>query len=303
MKVLVVIVTHNGKKHIDKCLMPICAESTDVTVMIIDNASTDGTLDFVRANYPMVVIVCNDHNAGFGAANNIGLRYAVDNGFDFVYLMNQDAWIEMDAFRKLVEVACRNPEYGIVSPLQVYADSTKLDQSFSKCISQELVNDILLVPDRSSEIYEVGVNRLIPAAHWLIRRDVIETVGGFSPVFFHYGEDNDYCNRLFFHGMKKGIAPGVVAVHNRENRISLNNRRYRLFTKWKQILCNPNYDSYTTFKQIVKSISQESLKCNVRIIPLLWNLIKNYGKCMSAKKESKSRGAFLFTPHSLCRLS
>lgn len=75
---------------------------------------------------------------GFGKGNNIGIRKAYDAGADFVFLLNQDAWIESDTIEKLIEVANQNTEYAIISPMHLNGNGSSLDHNFSYYIATEL---------------------------------------------------------------------------------------------------------------------------------------------------------------------
>ncbi len=77
-----------------------------------------------------------------------------------------------------------------------------------------LIEDLLF--NRKENIYEVS---FVMAAHWLITKKCIETVGGFSPIFYHYGEDDNYINRTYYWKMKVGIVPSALAVHDRADSV------------------------------------------------------------------------------------
>lgn len=203
MKILVVIVTYNGMNWLPKALGSVC----DHDVMVIDNGSSDGSPAWIKSEFPDVILVESKENLGFGKANNIGLRYVVDNGYDYVYLLNQDAWVFPDTIPALVDAAEANREYGLISPMQMTAGLDKMDRNFKSKCGKYLKT--------ASELAEV---RFVMAAHWLIPIQTIRLVGGFSPVFPHNSEDNDYIHRIHFHGMKAGVLKTVQAVHDRENR-------------------------------------------------------------------------------------
>lgn len=118
-KLLVIIVTYNGMKWLDKCLSSVINSTIKADLFIVDNGSTDGSIEFMKQNYPDARLVISKENLGFGKANNLGLQYAVDNNYDYVYLLNQDAWVEPDTFEKLVDIQKQNPTFGVLSPLQV----------------------------------------------------------------------------------------------------------------------------------------------------------------------------------------
>ena len=99
-KVLVIIVTYNAHDWIHQCLDSVDMERYDA--IVVDNASTDDTLSILQEEYPKAIVRAMDKNLGFGQANNIGLRYALDNGYDYVLLLNQDAWLLLDTIEKLI---------------------------------------------------------------------------------------------------------------------------------------------------------------------------------------------------------
>ena len=89
MKVFVIIVSYNGMKWIDKCLNSVLNQGE---VVVVDNNSCDGTVDYIRMNFSLVKILSQTTNYGFGTANNIGISYAMKKGADAVFLLNQDAF-------------------------------------------------------------------------------------------------------------------------------------------------------------------------------------------------------------------
>jgi len=227
-KVLVIVVTYNGMGWIDKCLSSIRGSSVSPDAMVIDNASDDGTPHYVSVNYPEIKLVENRKNLGFGQANNIGLQYALDNGYDYAYLLNQDAWLMPDTIERLIKVNLENPDFGILSPLQLEGNMQHLDHSMagklgSWPIGKEIIDDMCF--NRLRDEYAVTQ---IPAAHWLISKEVIRRVGGFSPTFFHYGEDDNYADRLYYHNMKLGVLFTAKGIHDREFRIDSKEKKMLL---------------------------------------------------------------------------
>lgn len=208
-KILIVIVTYNGVNHIYHCLSDIISLENS-KIIIIDNQSKDTTLKIVTENFPNIETIKNDQNIGFGLANNIGLKYAIDNDFNYVLLLNQDTYIDKSTVSSLVKMMNKNQEYGILSPLHFYSEN-KLQKSFSNHIKanddliQDKINGVF-----SKEIYDLP---FVNAAIWLMSLECITRVGGFCPAFFHYGEDDNYCHRVLYHGLKIGIVPSLSAFH------------------------------------------------------------------------------------------
>ncbi|MFC6858579.1 glycosyltransferase family 2 protein [Zunongwangia atlantica] len=208
-KINIVIVTYNGIKWIDKCLQS-CG---DYPVIVVDNNSSDNTLGFIKKKYPTVHIIKQDKNLGFGQANNIGISYALNHGADFVFLLNQDAYLSGNCLEKLIKVKSRNSEYGVLSPIHLNGEGTRIDSKFSKYLlnNEDFYSDHIL----NKPLKNVYDFPFVNAAGWLISRECLETVGGFDPMFFHYGEDDNYCQRLNYHGFKLGVVSEVFLRHDR----------------------------------------------------------------------------------------
>ena len=232
-RVFVIIVTYKGHRWYDRCFTSLRESTAPIQTIVIDNASNDGTVEYIKERFPEIILIESKENLGFGRANNMGIRYALDHGCDYVFLLNQDAWIEPDTLEKLMDIHSRHPEYGIIGPVQTNAEKTKvLDGVISFLINPDYVNRELfsdLMMDRVQEIYPVAE---INAAAWLLPRKTLESIGGFDPIFLHYGEDWNYLSRVLYHGMKVGITPGIQVVHDCKDRV-VSPKEYRAsFDKW-----------------------------------------------------------------------
>ena len=212
----IVIVSYNGMQWIKKCIESALNQSIGIKIIVVDNNSIDGTVSFVKKEFPQVVLLEQTKNLGFGAANNIGISYALKNNTSYVFLLNQDAYLEFNTIDKLIVVSKNNPEFGILSPIHLNGDGSKVDNNFSKYIK---VNETLfydaLKNDFLKAIYTVP---FVNAAGWLLPKKTLETIGGFDPLFYHYAEDDNYCQRALFHDYKIGVVPSCYIKHDREFR-------------------------------------------------------------------------------------
>jgi GT2 family glycosyltransferase len=212
-----IVVTQNAVPWLDRCLGSLADAGVPLRITVVDNASNDGTPERIARSYPGVELVALPTNVGFGAANNIGLGTALQEGAEFVLLLNQDAWVLPDTLPLLVAAAAAAPDYGVLSQLHLNGSGLALDAKFANYIVPAscpgLLSDLAL--RRASGVYPV---RFVNAAAWLLTRRCLETVGGFSPTFFHYGEDDNYVARVRFHGLTIGIVPEARAYHDRAER-------------------------------------------------------------------------------------
>ena len=286
--ILVVIVTYNAQKWVKKCFRSLEESSIKPDVLVIDNGSTDETLPMLRAGYPSVRIIETGENLGFGAANNIGLRIALDEGYQFAYLLNQDAWLERDTLYRLV--AAHKPEWGVLSPMQLGAYGRR-DRRFNhKC--GRYVDAALRYYHTNTLVAEVP---FVMAAHWLVSREAIETVGGFSPAFRHYGEDDNWIDRLHFHGLHCGVVPEARAVHDRSSRYMTRDKRLELKCISAVVkVSNPGRRfGWMRFREVLELIGM-GIK-NGSAVP--WRFIREFRSRLPELKEyreaSMQKGAFL----------
>lgn len=221
MKVFVIIVTYNGKHWYDRCFSSLRQSNLPLEVVVVDNASSDDTAAYIREHYPEIYLIESDKNLGFGQANNNGIRYAMSNGANYVFLLNQDAWIEPNTLDELVKVSENDSSYGILSPIHLNAEKNAVEKGLLVYISNNQITDSAFVSDLyiGNLLKAVYQTTFVNAAGWLLPKKTLDTVGGFDPIFFHYGEDDNYLQRTIYHGLKIGICPRARMVHDTERRL------------------------------------------------------------------------------------
>ncbi len=223
-KIFVIIVTYNATQWIDRCFSSLRDSSVPVHTIVIDNNSSDDTVARLKTDFPDVTIVETGENSGFAKANNIGFKKALELGADYFFLLNQDAWVEVDTISKLLQGITSNPEYGIVSPVHFNGKGDLLDYGFYNYISKDSSRDFYsqLLDNKADQLVELG---FVNAAAWLVSKACLMTVGGFSPFFPHYGEDMDLAFRVQYHQLKIGVVLGTKIFHDREERMVGNKSR------------------------------------------------------------------------------
>jgi len=214
MKIYVIIVTYNGAPWIKGVLDSLRASDTPCTAVVVDNASSDDTVAIVQRDYPEAVLLAQQQNHGFGVGNNIGISLALTQGADYIFLLNQDAFVTPAALGQLAGFLEQQPSYGLVTPLHCRADLQSHDPQTQKGYLQHFARDYLsdacfgLV----KPFYDIrGIN----AAAWMVRSDVFRQVGGFDPLFFMYGEDDDLINRFAYLQQRFALLPASRVVHLR----------------------------------------------------------------------------------------
>lgn len=216
MKVYAIIVTYNAMKWIERCITSLLNSTMQMTIIIIDNCSKDETVSFVRKRFPQVTIVLQEKNLGFGQANNIGIRMALAEGATHVLLLNQDAWID----RKMLEALLPFDDgRTILSPVHLNGKATVIDKNFlQNAVTRSGYSHLRRGDALLTQATGLHPAKEICAACWLIPRNILKKIGGFSPLFFHYSEDVNYQQRLFYHNMRIGWVGGTHMCHDREFR-------------------------------------------------------------------------------------
>ena len=294
-KLLVIIVTYNAMPWIDRCLQSVIDSTIKSDIFLIDNGSTDNTINHIKITYPSIHTVCNNKNIGFGKANNLGIEYAIEKNYDFIYLLNQDAWVFENTFEKIIEQHTKNPEYGILSPLQLEANNRRLDKNFSQNLSKwPFSRNILdLIIDR--DVDRVVNVDFAMAAHWMIPRRCFVKVGLFSPSFPHYGEDNNYVHRAIYHGYKIGVVPSAHAVHDREYRhIPINKKIYLEYISAITEISDINDNQPFRIIVLLSKLIIHAVKYR-RLLPIkyAWKLLINIRVILTNKEMTRGEGAFI----------
>lgn len=221
----IVIVSWNTRDVLDRCLRAVrnaLAASPDLAaeVWVVDNASTDGSVDLVERDYPAVRLVRNDENVGFARANNQALRHARGR---YLLLLNSDALVTPPALADLVAVMDAHPEAAVCGPLLLNADGTpQICWARFPGLSSELTGSL----DRSQSPYPLAAfaqpdtSALAPfAADWvggacfLVRAEAALSVGLLREDFFMYSEETEWCHRFVRAGWKTLLAPAVRVTH------------------------------------------------------------------------------------------
>lgn len=251
--VSVVIISFNRQEKLRYCLDSVFTQDyRNIEVIVIDNGSTPGTLEMLREYGGKLLLVENKANLGAGVARNQGIK--ASKGKYILFLDDDVLLLDKDIVSRAVELLESNRQIGELGAIQ-YADKEKKMVSLTEAI---IGYDGWTDMERSSQrITEISFNRkmIIPTCFAMVRRDVLETVGGFDPYLSHYEEDNDLSMRIkrkcyliavdpeicIYH--KPGTRPrsGISAARNKAYLIlksySLGFKIAFAFTVVKRLLC------------------------------------------------------------------
>ncbi len=211
--IAVLVLCFNDSKWLHRCLTSLLATKDEhFSVYVIDNASVDGSVDFVTSNFPQVRVVRNSRNLGFAAGNNEGIRVAVEDGADFLVLLNTDTWVEENWLTELRKPFAADPSIGVVTAMIENYDNDRFDKNFSQILAAtpEFIQDAW--DGRVKPWYHTDTGS---GAALMARRSFYEDVGVIDPVFFMYFEEIDLIRRGRYLGYKAAFSTtGVIHHHN-----------------------------------------------------------------------------------------
>lgn len=221
----IIIVTYNSAAHIDACLKSMARHppAIDHEIVVVDNASHDGTSSLVRQRHPSVRVVDSGRNLGFAKACNIGFR---QTSGELVLLLNPDTEMQSGAMDRLIAGLTATPAAAVAGPRLIDANG-RAELSFGSMISplSELRQKILVRGHEGRvpmiERYVEALTRRAQEVDWvsgaclLVRRSDAESVGLMDERFFVYTEDVDFCASIRARGRKVLFVPQAAVVHVR----------------------------------------------------------------------------------------
>jgi hypothetical protein len=225
LELSIIIVNWNGKEYLMECLGSLSEEMLDnnFEIIVVDNASTDGSPGLVQARFPNVKLIRNDNNMGFAKANNIGIR---QSGGRYICLINSDIVVLRNCLRYMIDFMNKHTEIGILGP-KIYNPDRTLQPSCMgfptlwNMFCRALALDTFMPKSRlfgrrlmsfwaHDSIRSVEV---LNGCFLMVRRDALDKVGLLDENFFFYGEDIDWCKRFRDQGWDVVFLPDVKAIH------------------------------------------------------------------------------------------
>ncbi|MBI3752951.1 MAG: glycosyltransferase family 2 protein [Deltaproteobacteria bacterium] len=213
--VSIVIINWNGLKFLEKCLKSLFHQTYhDFEIILVDNGSTDGSVQFVKDKYPQVIILENKNNAGFAAANNQGIRAA---GGKYIVLLNNDTEADKDWLKNLVSAAGDSDTHIGMWACKILSlhDISVIDSVGGLLISKCGIAKGRGRNEKDVKQYDREEEVFIPSAcAAMYRKEALDQVGLFDEEFFAYCEDTDLGMRARLAGWKTLAVPDAVVYHH-----------------------------------------------------------------------------------------
>lgn len=299
--VYVVVLNYNGNRHLEYCLPSLLATSYEnYQVLLVDNGSTDDSVEYSRETFSEVRVVENDENLGFAAGNNVGIRYALDRGADYIVLQNNDTKVDPRWLTYAVDVAENDPRVGFVG-FQMLQEYVQGEDPEGRRF-ESLMDDW--------DHLEVAPTDHITGAALFVRSKVFCDIGLLDEAFTFYSEEDDLEHRArragyrlvrinipLWHynaGSSRGESIKFAALAMRHNiRSMLKNETpieiWRQLTWLIRFVCSPRVEFDERIPHF-RRLRSSSFIVNSIILAyaLLWNII-SLPATMRARRRAEQR--------------
>ena len=225
MNLSVIIVTWNSMRIVQECLESLewHAQDPSTEIIVVDNASSDGTPQLIREHFTWVKLLQNDTNLGFARANNIGIKLSTGK---YIGLVNSDVVVPKGCLEKMIQYMGQHPDIGMLGPKMLLKDGS-IGQScrrfpsvwnlFCRALALDRLfkgsgfsGGFLMTDFLSDRVMDVNV---LTGWFWMVRREALDHVGLLDERFFMYGEDIDWSKRFHGAGWRVVFYPEAEAVH------------------------------------------------------------------------------------------
>jgi len=254
--VSIIVLNYNGQSFLDKCLSSVLeTRYSRFEVVIVDNGSTDGSLERARdiaekvsAKYRRIKIVRNNKNLGYGPANNVGFRHAIG---DYIVFLNNDTTVDPDWLATLVDVMEADSTIGLAQSLILNMDGQKVLGAVGDYIIflSSIFEKGELDDCRFPEVFEMSFAQ---GASMMIRRDLVKEIGLFDPRYFWFYDDTYLSFKTWLVGKRVVTASKSKVIHVGGGTAGLDSP----FTRRHYIICCVSliFDVYWSFLELTKAL-------------------------------------------------
>ena len=259
MKLSIIIVNYNVKYFLEQCLRSVCKAVCNVPsaeIIVVDNDSTDGSIEYLKERFSNVTFIASDKNLGFARANNLAIRQSKS---EYVLLLNPDTIVAESTFTGFIEFMDSHPDAGTAGSYMLHTDGTFAPESrrglptpfVAFCKMSGLTS--LFPKSRLFGRYymqyldknEVNQIEIISGAYMFLRRKALEDVGLLDEDFFMYGEDIDLSYRILKRGYKNYFLPLPILHYKGESTNKSSYRYTHTFYRAMQLFFKKNFSHYS----------------------------------------------------------
>ncbi|OIV43209.1 glycosyltransferase family 2 protein [Flavobacterium johnsoniae] len=286
--VSIIIVNYNTREITFNCIQSIFEHTqlVEFEVIVVDNASSDGSREYIKTNFPTVKVISSKENVGFGRANNLGAKYAKG---DFLFLLNSDTILIENSIQKFISFFTENEKKLNIGVLGTLLVDEKLEHngfgnSFPTCDKENRKNwrkipflrSFLLDPiaktyDFEKEYFEIDY---VIGADMFIRKELFDKMNGFSEDFFMYYEESDLQKRISNLGYRQYVFTNTKIIHLEEvsgKVIENYSNRKRIITHQSRVV----YLKKNDLKNFYKYVISDFLFLSLNFLNLKYTMSEN----------------------------
>ncbi len=213
--VVTVILNTNRREDTLACLASLArADCARHAILVLDNASTDGSVEAIRAGFPAVIVLPLAENRGYAGNNNVGIRHALDLGAEWVFVLNEDTIVDPGCIRALVQAGESAPDVGIVGPKVLHHDQPQVIQSAGGTLGRywRSLHRGENEPDHGQFDSQAEVD-WVSGCSIFVRAEAVRRAGMLDERYFYYWEETEWCIRVRRHGYRILYAPAATLQH------------------------------------------------------------------------------------------
>ncbi|MDD4606729.1 MAG: glycosyltransferase family 2 protein [Patescibacteria group bacterium] len=215
-KVAIIILLYNSLEYLQDCfssLQKLNYPKDGLEIIVIDNNSSDESAEFIKKNYPNITLIENRQNLGYCAGNNVGIKYALEKKYDYVFILNPDTMVDENCLNNLITTMENNERIGIVQPkILLWPDKDKIQTSGNKIhyLGLAYSGDCFQPDNLSNEIKDITY---ASGAAMLVKKEVFERVGLLPEYYFMYHDDLELGWQTWMMGYEIKLVPSGVVYH------------------------------------------------------------------------------------------
>jgi len=254
MKLSVIIVSYNVKYHLEQCIRSVknASEGLETDIWVVDNASSDDSVEYLQTRFPEIHIISNTENVGFSRANNQAIRQSQG---EYVLMLNPDTIVAEDTLRGCVDFLDAHPEVGATGVRMLTADGTFAPESrrglptpFTSFCKMTGLSSLFPKSRVFGRYYMKYLNEdepnpieVISGAFNMLRRKALDTIGLLDEDFFMYGEDIDLSYRMLMAGWQNYYLPYYILHYKGESTEKSSFRYVHVFYNAMLIFFNKHF--------------------------------------------------------------
>lgn len=294
--VAVIIVNWNGKKDTIECLASVSKLSAvrcQLSAIVIDNASTDGSVTAIKKLFPKIEIIQNSENLGFSGGNNLGIKKSLNDGADFVWLLNNDTTVDKNALSALLEVF-KNSLVGIAgSKIYFYPGCEFHRDRYKKSELGKVLwyaggiidwNNMYASHRGVDEVNNCKFDKIeetefVTGCSMMVKRELFEKIGLLDEKFFAYLEDLDFCLRAKRAGYKLLYVPNSIIWHKNAGSSGVGSGLHQYYMTRNRLLAGMRYAPVRTKLALLRQAARYvASRSDVRRKAVLDALMGKFGK-------------------------